>query len=400
MVQVSVIIPTYNRADMIGDAIRSVLDQTYGNWELIVVDDGSTDDTRAVVAGFNDPRTHYVFQQNRGLPAARNTGIRAAQGIYIAFLDSDDCFLPQKLAWQVAALDAEPDTGLVASGYIETDAMLQPLREVASWHAHPELSTPQWLQTCPFISSSVLVRRAWLERVGLFDEDMRYIEDWDLWLRLAHAGCRMRWVERIVSCYRFHGSNMVRDTTRMRDGMIRMLDKFYAQTALPDELLALRDRAYASIHLSAAARAYAAQDWQTGKESLGRALQFDSRLLEGIPPSFLSSLASSALSPAVDDGSVFMAGVAANLPEMKSLRRWSRREALGVYRGVTAFDRYSRGQYGPAFVNGVRALLSYRGWWRQRGLLSITLRSLLAMIGRRQKPDQGTDAGLQPCRGR
>lgn len=396
MVQVSVIIPTYNRADMVGDAIQSVLDQTYGDWELIVVDDGSTDDTRAVVARFNDSRIRYIHQENRGLPAARNTGIRAAQGAYIAFLDSDDCFLPQKLAWQAAALDAGPDVGLVAGGYVETDAMLQPLRQVAPWHAHPALSTPRWLQTCPFISSSVLVRRAWLERVGLFDEDMRYIEDWDLWLRLAHAGCRMRWVEQIVSCYRFHGSNMVRDAARMRDGMIRMLDKFYAQAALPDELLALRDRAYASIYLSAAARAYAAQDWQTGKESLGQALQFDGRLLEGIPPNFLSSLASSALSPLVDDGAMFMSSLAVNLPEVQGLRQWSQREVVGIYRGITAFDRYSRGQYGRAFVNGVIALLSYPGWWRQRGLLSITLRSFLSMIGQRLKFIRGMHEDTRP----
>ena len=98
--KVSVIIPTYNRADMVGDAIQSVIDQTYHSWELIIVDDGSQDNTSEVVAQFSDPRIRYIYQENKKLPAARNTGIRASSGEYLVFLDSDDLFMPDKLRAQ------------------------------------------------------------------------------------------------------------------------------------------------------------------------------------------------------------------------------------------------------------------------------------------------------------
>ena len=99
---VSVIIPTYNRAHLIGRAIRSVLDQTYQDWELIVVDDASTDDIPGIVKGFTDGRVKYIrHDENKGAAAARNTGIQAARGAYIAFLDSDDEWLPEKLERQV-----------------------------------------------------------------------------------------------------------------------------------------------------------------------------------------------------------------------------------------------------------------------------------------------------------
>ncbi|TLN28536.1 glycosyltransferase family 2 protein, partial [bacterium] len=111
MPRVSVIIPSYNRADMVMDAVNSVLRQTFADWELIVVDDGSQDNTREVIAAVRDERVRYIYQDNQGLPGARNSGIRAARGEYVAFLDSDDVFLPHKLAVQVTAMDARPELG-------------------------------------------------------------------------------------------------------------------------------------------------------------------------------------------------------------------------------------------------------------------------------------------------
>ena len=120
---VSAIIPTYNFGRFLGEAIQSVLDQTFTDFELIVVDDGSTDDTREVVGSFNDSRIRYIYQENRGLPAARNTGIKASRGEYIAFLDSDDIWLTQNLELKVKSLDSHPDAGLVCSdGYNFDDA--------------------------------------------------------------------------------------------------------------------------------------------------------------------------------------------------------------------------------------------------------------------------------------
>ena len=117
---VSVIIPTYNRAHLIGRAIRSVLDQTYQDWELIVVDDASTDDIPGIVKGFTDGRVKYIrHDENKGAAAARNTGIQAARGAYIAFLDSDDEWLPEKLERQVQAFESsDAQVGVIYTGTI------------------------------------------------------------------------------------------------------------------------------------------------------------------------------------------------------------------------------------------------------------------------------------------
>src|SRR5882724_2062331 len=111
--KVSVIIPTYNRAHYLGTAVNSVLSQTFSDFELIVVDDGSTDDTMRLVERFHDSRLRYIYQQHRGISAAMNAGIRAARGGYIARLDSDDIWLPDMLEVEVGVLDARPEIGLV-----------------------------------------------------------------------------------------------------------------------------------------------------------------------------------------------------------------------------------------------------------------------------------------------
>ncbi|NJM39416.1 MAG: glycosyltransferase [Anaerolineae bacterium] len=260
-IKVSIIVPTYNRADLLGEALDSVLKQTFTNWEVIVVDDGSVDDTKALVSKYIDrdsdrhSRIRYIYQANKGLPGARNTGLRAATGDYIAFLDSDDLFLPHKLQSQVAVLDQSPNLGLVASGHVEVDLHLRVLRTTRPWLAYPGLDLTSWLTSCPFIVNAVLVRRRWLEQVDFFDEEMRYVEDWDLWLRLAQAGCPMAWHPDVVCYYRFHISNMARHAQLMQNGMLRLMDKLYAQPDLSPNVLARKEKAYANIYLDTAGRA-------------------------------------------------------------------------------------------------------------------------------------------------
>ena len=110
--RVSVVIPTFNRASILGNAIESVLSQTYDSYEIIIVDDGSTDDTSSVVTKFNSSRINYLYQENKGRSSARNKALSLANGEYIAFLDSDDKFYPQKLELQVTLLDSNPAFGM------------------------------------------------------------------------------------------------------------------------------------------------------------------------------------------------------------------------------------------------------------------------------------------------
>ena len=182
---VSVIIPTYNRAHLVGRAIRSVLNQTYQDFELIVVDDGSTDNTGEVVRSFNDDRIKCIrHEENKGGGAARNTGIRAAWGEYIAFLDSDDEWLPENLEKKVRALNSTPaDIGLVYSKAIKISTDHQYVVPKCGIREGESVLEYLFLHRGETSTITLLARSNLLRRV-LFDESLEKHQDWDLTIRL------------------------------------------------------------------------------------------------------------------------------------------------------------------------------------------------------------------------
>lgn len=183
---VSVIIPTYNRAELVGRAIQSVLDQTYQDFEIIIVSDGSTDNTDEVVNRYKDTRIVYLrHNKNRGGSAARNTGINIAKGQYIGLLDSDDEWLPQKLEKQVDKLQMLPNkVGVVYSGfYYVSEKNGQNLSKVV-----PTLRGNVYdnlLQGCILGGPTPLVRKLCFEKAGFFEEALPSCQDWDMWIRLS-----------------------------------------------------------------------------------------------------------------------------------------------------------------------------------------------------------------------
>lgn len=184
--RVSVIIPTYNGARTLGRAISSVLNQTYGDFELIIVDDGSTDGTSAVVNAIHGDRVKYIRHRvNKGVSAARNTGINEAKGELIGFLDSDDEWLPNKLQKQVDKFDsASARVGLVYGSFLIVDDKTKAviLHEKATKTGYVYLDQ---LKANVVGSATPVVRKECFHKVGLFDEDLRVGEDWDMWLRVA-----------------------------------------------------------------------------------------------------------------------------------------------------------------------------------------------------------------------
>lgn len=374
MAKVSVVIPTYNRADMVGDAIQSVLDQTFTDWGLVVVDDGSEDSTRDVVSGFDDPRIRYIYQENRKLPGARNTGIRASSGDYVAFLDSDDLFLPEKLETQVAALDRNSDVGCIASGWMEVDSNGAPLRTLRPWRLKSGLAPSDWLYGCPVTVPAVLVRRHWLVRVGLFDEEQHYVEDWDLWLRLVYAGCQMAWEPTIVFLRTMHQGNMVHNAAQMTEGLFRLFDKFFGQPGLEEDLLQQRGRVYANAHLNAAVRFLAAGSAETSAEHLRNAIALDPSLLDGDPPRALQSIASTALTHQVDDVERYIADVCTGLPMVSPKLARSRRQLRAAIRATAAFEDWIHERRWSARRHAAWALIMDPTWLRNRGLVGILLK--------------------------
>ncbi len=189
MPTVSVIIPTYNRKDFVQEAIDSVLAQTYEDYEIIVVDDGSTDGTVDVLQARYDNRIRLLWQENRGESAARNRGIGISSGCYVALLDSDDRWLPQKLERQIAVMDGDQTVGMTFSQAWLTDEYAKPIGHAPLGNSLQEGEvTFQSLLEENIVAaggSTAMISRDVLYRIGGFDESIRYGEDWDLWLRIS-----------------------------------------------------------------------------------------------------------------------------------------------------------------------------------------------------------------------
>ncbi len=221
--RVSVIIPTYNRAALLKEAIESVRSQTYLDWELIVVDDGSTDDTLSVVSELKDSRIRYFYQKNAGVSAARNRGIEVSRSPFIAFLDSDDLWIPEKLERQVKYMEQHPETGLLygqVGRYSISDPSYFKVEPEKGLMTVPELlNGPRTLFT-----STVLIRRACLEQAGLFDTQLHVGEDFDLFLRAA-AKYPIFFLEGVDTKMRIHLENTGGNVKKLYSGYLNFAQK-------------------------------------------------------------------------------------------------------------------------------------------------------------------------------
>jgi glycosyltransferase involved in cell wall biosynthesis len=184
--KITVIIPTYNRGAFICDAIDSVLSQTFQDFELIIVDDGSTDNTAVLISAYADSRLRYLTQENKGRSNARNRALAVAQGEYIAFLDSDDMYLPDKLRVQTSFMDSHPDVGMIYTSALCVDEEGRDLNftYVASVSGYIYRYIA-FFQPVTITLPTVMVRRAVFDRVGGFDEQMSRFEDTDMWRRIS-----------------------------------------------------------------------------------------------------------------------------------------------------------------------------------------------------------------------
>jgi len=236
---VSVIIPSYNRAHLLGRAIQSILNQTYQDFEIIVVDDGSKDNTEEVVRGFNDKRIRYIWHEvNKGGSAARNTGIKAARGEYIAFQDSDDEWLSQKLEKQMKVFEkVSPKVGVVYTGYwrLKGDKKTYiPSSKVSQ----KEGDIHKILLEVNFVTTqAVVVKTECFERAGMFEEELRRLEDWELWIRISkyyHFKCID---EPLVVSYYTPGSISADESALIRARKL-ILEKHFEDTKKDRGLLA------------------------------------------------------------------------------------------------------------------------------------------------------------------
>jgi len=252
---VSVIVPTHNRAHLVAEAVDSVLAQTFGNLEVIVIDDGSTDNTLEVLQTFSDSRIRVIRQNNLGISGARNTGIRAARGKYIAFLDSDDIWLPELLATEVPVLEERPEIDIVYAKAQAMDAAGNPKPQTLGT---TERFPGEYLRSMLYgffgCLPTTILRRECFDSVGLFDESLKGRVDWDMFLRMSQYH-RFRFINRVLARYRFHEgrttgpkSPVFREVTQNH---ITVLDTFFAQPELSEDILSFKNTAYRNAYLAA-----------------------------------------------------------------------------------------------------------------------------------------------------
>jgi glycosyltransferase involved in cell wall biosynthesis len=220
MTKVSIIIPAYNQAQYLPQTIESALDQTHADLEVVVIDDGSPDQTAEVCAQFRDrPNFKYVRQANAGLPGARNRGILESTGDYLCFLDADDAYRPEKIARQAALLDADPAVAWVYCDITMIDERGQPATNsflVAD--SQRELSGDLFgslLLSGYFPPHTVMIRRTVLDQTGPFDRELGGNADYELWLRVAGAGFRGIFIPEQLAIYRVHSNSMSKDGQHM-----------------------------------------------------------------------------------------------------------------------------------------------------------------------------------------
>lgn len=250
---ISVIMPTRNRAMYIEQAVASVLAQTRPDFELVVVDDGSTDSTSEILAAIDDSRLRCLRQEPRGIGAAMNAGLRAARGAYVARLDSDDLWHPELLEVLAAVLDAAPDIDVA---YARGRAMDADGRLVDHLQGVPMRFPGDPLRSMVFddftCNIALLARFDCIERAGGYDESLPANEDWDMWLRVAQRG-RFEFVDRVLALIRWHPGNLTGPRSPSLPTVLATrtvpLDKLFAQTDLPAGVAAMRPLAYENVHI-------------------------------------------------------------------------------------------------------------------------------------------------------
>lgn len=274
MPKVSVVIPAYNAMAYLPETVRSVLSQTFTDFEVLIINDGSSDKIVEWASGLVDSRVKLISQENQGTCGARNTGIAHARGEYIALLDADDLWEQTKLEKQIRFLEDNPEVGLVYTWTVLVDTQGKPTGRMSTFQAEGDV----WKQivVCQFLTcSSVVVRRCCFKTVGVFDRNLLFSEDWDMWIRIA-SHYSFAAIKQPLVRYRLHSNNKCKDWQGLLQDAHTIIERAFHFA--PSELLYLRNRSYGYLNLDMGWRALASRDYKAVSQFRQQALAHYSQL--------------------------------------------------------------------------------------------------------------------------
>jgi glycosyltransferase involved in cell wall biosynthesis len=390
MPKVSVVIPTYNRQRLVQGTIDSVLRQTFRDVELIVIDDGSTDDTRRVLQDRYGARIRYIYQENQGESAARNHGIALACGEYVAFVDSDDLWHPQKLDHQVEVLDTNPGIGLSSTQAYWINYKGLRLHKTPDGRGR-QSDTVSWRElvldnVIAGGGSSALIRKECLERTGGFDQSIRFGEEWDLWIRIAHD-YRVQQIPVPLVYYRLNpfgtrswAPRASEAETMYREHLMIVRKAFEQPACTSAERAKLEAQAYSRLHLR-----YALVNYGHGAVDLGNhywqmaidvcpEYATDRELIDQTLVDYVTGFASIA-EPHVRLNAIeaMLDRVLSNLPKALSMLRTERRALLARCLAEMAFVAALNEETSLARRCAYHCCASAPEWLNNRGLLKILI---------------------------
>ena len=290
MPKVSVITAAYNHVQFVRQSVESVLNQTYRDFEHIVVDDGSSDGTSDVLKSFGD-RINYIRQENKGVASARNHGIRKSSGDYIAILDSDDAWMPHKLERQMPIFEERPETAVVYSQACIIDAAgkMRNSDDLLGEPLNPETAFADLLRHDPIPVLTAVVKRKCIDELGGFTESLTAISDWDLWVRIS-ARWPIAFIREPLALYRIHGRNSYIDLNNSgqvnRERLLMLRDTTNALSGNRFEIKCKKDRLQATFAYLVLQQAYgllSRSQYSKAMEYLAFAFKLRPTLLKDLP---------------------------------------------------------------------------------------------------------------------
>jgi len=286
---VSIIIPTYNAEAFLAETIESILNQTHTNFELIIVDDFSSDKTSNIVRGFDDPRINFIqHEKNLGADVARHTGLQASSGEFITFWDHDDLFHPENLQTHVTYFETHPEVDLTYNARFEmsySDHSANTIRDL--WRPPDPISLSDLVLWFPLAPSDAFFRRKWALRLDLLAgvRGSEISDFGDLFL----SGCKFAFVGRALNYRRHHSGRVIRDLSAACQSEISCQEKVFADTRCPDEVLNLRNTAHANLYTYWGYWAFMQDETALGQKFIRTAVQLHPDIIEGKPCGLLKN---------------------------------------------------------------------------------------------------------------